>query len=128
VKALQAVVQTIGASANSGKWPKLKRTSFFPIYRAIGIAEFINKLFCKTVAHLWSASIISLDLRNFKLKQSVFLSCVSCISWFQQHAMNKRALVKKLVAKLTSELEVYFRAAPSGARLGVTCQPMRELA
>jgi hypothetical protein len=42
--------------------------------------------------------------------------------------MNKRALVKKLVAKLTSELEVYFRAAPSGARLGGTCQPMRELA
>ena len=28
-------------------------------------------------------------------------------------AMNKRALIKKIVAKLTSELEVYFRAAQS---------------
>ena len=28
-------------------------------------------------------------------------------------AMNKRALIKKIIAKLTSELEVYFRAAQS---------------
>src|SRR5258708_10831783 len=45
------------------------------------------------------------------MKQSVFLLCDSCISWFQQDAMNKRTLIQKIVAKLTSELEVYFRAA-----------------
>ena len=39
--------------------------------------------------------------------------------------MNKRALLKKIVAKLTSELEVYFRAAQA-SRAGIRERTVRR--